>query len=146
MFPLPRPSYRLLPNIALADVAYRAAASSPDALFETCARALTDVMVDRRTLRRSVTRELRIQADDLDGLLYDFLTQLIILKDVDSLLFKAFSVKVARDRKSLVCTVRGETIDRGRHGLRNDVKAVTMYKFGVERHGRRWAATVVLDI
>ena len=45
--------------------------------------------------------------------------------------------------------MRGEEIDRERHALRNDVKAVTMHMFGVKKargKGGRWEATVVLDI
>jgi SHS2 domain-containing protein len=143
---LARPSYRLLPNIALADVAFKANAASPSELFESCARALTDIMVDRRSLRAGETRTLEVKAEGMDGLLYDFLTQLIIMKDVDSLLFKEFDVKVDGRGESLTCELRGEPIDRERHKLRNDVKAVTMYMFGVKREGRRYTATIVLDI
>lgn len=138
--------YRLLPDVALADIAYRASGGSPSALFEACGRALTDVMVDRRTVRTNTTRRLAMKADDMDGLLYDFLTQLIVLKDVDSLLFKRLAVVVARDGKSLTARLEGEPIDRDRHGLRNDVKAVTMHMFGVTRRADRWYATIVLDI
>lgn len=141
-----RPGYRLLPDIALADIAFRATAGTTSELFETCARALTDIMVDRRTLRLGDTRMFELEAEGLDGLLYDFLTQLIITKDVDSLLFKEFNVRVDGRGKKLSCTLRGEPIDRERHGLRNDVKAVTMYMFGVKREGQRYGATVVLDI
>lgn len=141
-----RSSYRFLPNVALADVAFKVGASSPSALFEVCAGALTDVMVDRRSLRAGVKKEISVKAESLDGLLYDFLTELIVMKDVDSLLFKRFEVTVARDGKSLVCEASGEPIDRERHRLRNDVKAVTMHMFGVTHERGRWLATVVLDI
>lgn len=130
----------------MADVAYRAAAPSTSGLFEVCAGALTDVMVDRRSLRAGTKKRLSVEAEGLEGLLYDFLTQLIVLKDVDSLLFKRFGVKVARDGKSLLCELEGEPIDRERNRLRNDVKAVTMHMFGVKHEKGRWSATVVLDI
>ena len=141
-----RPSYRFLPDVALADVAFAARGDSPDGLFEACAKALTEVMVDRRSVRAASERRLEIRAEDLDGLLYDFLTNLIVLKDVDSLLFKAFEPRVSSDHKTLACTLRGEPIDRDRHRLRNDVKAVTMHMFGVKHAGDSWTATVVLDI
>jgi len=51
-----------------------------------------------------------------------------------------------RRRGSLKAKAKGEPIDRERHGLRNDVKAVTMHMFGVKHEGARWRATVVLDI
>lgn len=141
-----RSSYRLLPDIALADVAYRARADTLGGLLEAAARALTDVMVDRRTVGAAMEKTLKLSAPDTDRLLYDFLTELIILKDVDSLLFKQFQVKVGRDGRALACKMKGEPIDREKHGLRNDVKAVTMHLFGVRRTGRLWEATVVLDI
>ncbi|MGA2664328.1 MAG: archease [Nitrososphaerales archaeon] len=138
--------YRFLPEVALADVAFAARGDSPEALFEACAAALTEVMVDKRTVRPTVARQLRIRTGDIDGLLYDFLTQLIVLKDVDSLLFRRFEPRLSRDRRSLTCRLAGEPIDRERHRLRNDVKAVTMHMFGVKHEGALWKATVVLDI
>jgi SHS2 domain-containing protein len=143
---LKRPAYRFLPDIALADVAFAARAESPSGLFEVCAKALTEVMVDRRSVRPMVEKRLKMKTSDIDGLLYDFLTQLIILKDVDSLLFKSFGVRVSLDGRSLVCEMKGDTIDRENHRLRNDVKAVTMHMFGVKHEGGVWRATVVLDI
>jgi SHS2 domain-containing protein len=138
--------YRFLPEVALADVAFEAESKSLSGLFESCARALTDVMVDRRTLSPRIVRTISLSSEDLDRLLYDLLTELIILKDVDSLLFKDFNVKVNEAACSLECTTKGETISRGRHLLRNDVKAVTMHLFGIRHRGKKWKATVVLDI
>jgi len=142
--------YRFLSNIALADIAFVARGDSLPALFESAARALTEVMVDRRTVVGRVERKIELTSPSVDRLLYDFLTELIVIKDVDSLLFKEFKVLVLPGKeKRLECVMRGEEIDRERHALRNDVKAVTMHMFGVKKaQGKagRWEATVVLDI
>ena len=138
--------FRFLPDIALADIAFEAESDSVNGLFESSALAVTDVMVDPETLRSDTTKRIRIASEDLDRLLYDFLTEIIVVKDVDSLLFRDIEVKVAADQKSLEAAMKGESIDRNRHLLRNDVKAVTMHMFGVRREGGRWKATVVLDI
>ena len=142
----PRMPVKFLPDVALADVAYEATASSLQVLFEECARGLTEVMVDPKTVRAREKRTLRVSSEDTDRLLYDFLTELIILKDTDSILFKSYSVKLGKDAKSLVCAASGEVIDRERHDLRNDAKAVTMHMFGIRQEGRTWKATIVLDI
>ncbi|MGD0145572.1 MAG: archease [Nitrososphaerales archaeon] len=138
--------FRFLPDIALADIAFEATSDSVNGLFESSALALSDIMVDPETLRSGTIRKVRVSSEDLDRLLYDFLTEIIVVKDVDSLLFREVEVKVAADQKSLEATMKGEPIDRDRHLLRNDVKAVTMHMFGVKREGGRWKATVVLDI
>jgi SHS2 domain-containing protein len=137
---------KFLPDVALADVAYEATASSLEVLFEECALGLTEVMVNPKTVRAKEKRTLRVSSEDTDRLLYDLLTELIILKDTDSILFKGYKVKLGDDAKSLVCEATGERIDRERHDLRNDAKAVTMHMFGIRREGRTWKAVVVLDI
>jgi len=140
--------FRFLANVALADVAFHARGDSVDSLFECAARALTEVMVDRRTVSPRVERKLELRALTIDRLLYDFLTELIVIKDVDSLLFRDFRVSITQGKSNrLTCVMRGEEIDRQRHALRNDVKAVTMHMFGIKKgEGGRWDATVVLDI
>jgi len=139
-------TFRFLPDVALADIAFEAESDTLDGLFATCAMAITDIMVDPETLRPSVKREFELSSPDLDRLLYDFMTELIITKDVDSLLFRSFDVKVDPRRTSLIASARGEAIDRERHRLRNDVKAVTMHLFGIKKDGKKWKTTVVLDI
>jgi len=138
--------FRYLPDIALADIAFEAESETVDGLLESSALALTDIMVDPESLRSGTVKKVRISSEDLDRLLYDFLTEIIIVKDVDSLLFRDFKVRVTPDQKSLEATMTGERIDRERHVLRNDVKAVTMHMFGIRREAGGWKATVVLDI
>jgi len=142
--------FRFLSNIALADIAFVARGDSLDTLFESAARALTEVMVDRRTVVGRAEQTIDLTSPTVDRLLYDFLTELIVVKDVDSLLFKDFHVSVHLGKeKTLTCKMRGEEIDRVRHALRNDVKAVTMHMFEVKKpakKGGQWEATVVLDI
>ena len=139
-------TYRFLPDVALADIAFEAESSSVNGLFETCGLAITDIMVDPKTLRTTTERKLSLRSENLDRLLYDFMTELIVMKDVDSLLFDEFRVRVSPAGTSLEGVAKGERIDRGRHRLRNDVKAVTMHLFGVKHEGKTWRTTVVLDI
>ena len=138
--------FRFLPDVALADIAFEADAPTVGGLFEECAIALSEIMVDPETLGRNTARKFSLKSESLDRLLYDFLTELIVVKDVDSLLFGEFEVEVSLDGTSLAAVAKGEPIDREKHKLRNDVKAVTMHMFGVRYEMDRWKATVVLDI
>jgi len=138
--------YRFLEKVAIADVAFEAEGGTLDNLFESCANALTEVMVDRRDLKPRVKVKIELAAESTDNLLYDFLTELIVKKDVDSILFKEFKLSLDEAGKSLAGLARGEPIDRKRHRLRNDVKAVTTHLFGIKKSARGWSTTVVLDI
>jgi SHS2 domain-containing protein len=138
--------YKFLPDVALADIAFEVSAATPAGLFEDSAKALTDVMVDRKTLVPKIKREIELRSDTPDTLLYDFLTELIIIKDVESLLFRDYRVSLGPNQRSLKCRMKGALINRQKHALRNDVKAVTMHMFGIRRAAKKWVATIVLDI
>lgn len=139
--------YEVLETIAVADCALEIYGEDLDDLFVTAARALAETMVDPVTLPPTVVRALRLEAPSLDLLLYDWLSELIYLKDSERLVFPKAEVRVETDGSCrLAAQIAGGPLDPARTALRADVKAVTFYRFSVERHGRGWLARVVLDI
>jgi SHS2 domain-containing protein len=139
--------YAFLDAIAVADCALEIEGRSLDDLFETAARALAEVMVDPATMTATVARNLSLTAPSIDLLFYDWLSELIFLKDREELVFTDAVVQVreAGDYQ-LTARVTGGPIDRERTGLRADVKAVTFHQFAIEPTTRGWRARVVLDI
>jgi SHS2 domain-containing protein len=140
--------YRFLPDVATADVCFEAEGKDLDELFASAALATEEVMVDLKTVKPAVSREIRLENKDIGNLLYDLLEELVFLKDKDLLLFSRFKlqVKEAKGRHVLTGTMHGEPIDKERHKLMCDVKAVTLHMFTVERTAKGWKARVVLDI
>jgi len=140
-------SFRFLEDVALADCALEVEGDDVNDLFETAARALAAVMVDPETVPRARTREVRLEASALDLLLYDWLSELIFLKDRDETLFVDARVTVGGDGPfTLAAEARGDVIDRVHMALRADAKAVTFYRFSLERADVGWSARVVIDI
>jgi SHS2 domain-containing protein len=139
--------YRYLENVALADVAFEAEGVTLASLFEACARATTAVMADPATLRPTLERHIQLSAETLEALLYDWLAEIIWLKDAEGLLFARFAVEVdPGEPPCLAATLWGAPIDGGAAALRADVKAVTYHLFALHRTGAGWRARVVLDI
>ncbi|MHA1259650.1 MAG: archease [Candidatus Heimdallarchaeaceae archaeon] len=80
-------------------------------------------------------------------LLYDFLDELVYLKDRDTALFGDFDITIKRDEEmALTCVVKGSTIDWKEDILFTDVKAITMYEFKVEQRREKWYCHVILDL
>lgn len=141
--------FRFLEHIATADVAFEAWGNSTEDLFLACTEALmaTMVLAPEEVLR---SREMRIVLEDreLDLLLFDFLNELVFLKDARGLLLHGERVGITeRDGLyRLEALVRGERVDPARHRFLVDVKAVTLHRFAVVHEDERWRATVVLDV
>jgi SHS2 domain-containing protein len=141
--------YRYLEEIGTADIAFEATGRDLPELFRDAADATTNVMIDNiEAIQRRQTRQIELSNDKLDMLLFDFLQELIFLKDAERLLLRIREVQIdQRDQMYLVkATAGGETLDPERHHQRADVKAVTLHNFVVEQAGGRWKARVLLDI
>ena len=76
--------------------------------------------------------------------LFDWLKTLLYHFDAEHLLFSRFEVQVRPD--GLTGAAWGETLDRERHELGHEVKAVTYHGLKVEQTPNGWLAEVIVDI
>lgn len=141
--------FRFPEEIATADVAFEAWGKTREEMFISCAAALLRTMSETPELvERKTEYIIRLDNDQLDLLLFAFLQELIFYKDARQLLLHADNVHI-EEREGLFhleALVRGEQIDRARHRLLVDVKAVTMHRFHVQFSNKAWKALVVLDV
>lgn len=142
--------FRFLEDIACADTAFEASGDSPSELFTAAALAIIETMVNPKTVSSSWQKVIERQDEDLSSLLFDWLSDLVYLKDAEAVVFREATAAVVEDRANrgwrLQGTLIGEPIDPQRHELRADVKAVTKHLYQVRQDGNRWVARIVLDI
>ncbi len=139
--------YRYLENIATGDAAFEADSRNIEELFRDAAVATFEVMADTKSVSPRIIKEIELKNESLDGLLFDWLSELVYLKDTDAMLFSRFDVTIKKnDVYGLKAKAAGDTIDPKKHTLRSDVKAVTYHMFEVKKTGNNWKARVILDI
>lgn len=128
-----------------ADLGIRVRAADLDTLFAEAAAALFSAVVDDpATIRPEIAVDFTIPGDEADYLLVDWLKSLLLRVEVDHMLFGRFEVRVGGG--GLTATAWGEPIDRDRHPLSHEVKAITYHGLRVERDGDGWVAEVIVDI
>ncbi len=139
--------FRYLEELSSADAAFEASGSTLEEVFRDSAVATFEVMADTKTVKPLLTHEIMLENEAVDGLLIDWLSELVFLKDSESLLFSVFDVNIKKnDVYILKGVAKGDKIDREKHNLRSDVKAVTYHLLEVKKIGDKWVARVVLDI
>ncbi len=139
--------FQYLEDIATADVAFKAEGETLEEVFTESAMATFEAMIDTRKVGTLVEKEVVLEAENLEGLLMDWLSQLVFLKDSEALAFSKFDVKITKNHVyRLRGMALGEEINQERHDLRSDVKGVTYHKFELAETKGGWEATVVLDI
>lgn len=138
-----------LEDAVTSDVTFHAWGASLDELFAAGIEAVSQAMrVDLAAIAPRVRREADVAADALDLLLWRLLDEVVFLKDSAGLLLRAARVTVHPDPRPCraQAVLVGERIDRDRHQLIADVKAVTLHGLRVERRGGVWQAFDTLDV
>ena len=128
-----------------ADLGLRVRAADLNTLFAEAATALfATVVEDLSTVRPARQVGIELAKDELDYLLFDWLKTLLYHFDAEHLLFARFEVKV--DDTGLKGTAWGEPLDRSRHELSHEVKAITYHGLRVEKTADGYLAEVIVDI
>jgi len=127
-----------------ADVGIAAYGSDLKEAFANAAYALFSLIVDLKQVGDTLYREVEITAENQEDLLVAWLNELIYLFEVESILFKRFSVDELTETR-LKSRCYGQAIDLLRHKIKLGVKAATYHMLKVEKdNGSR--VQVLFDI
>ena len=136
-----------LDDIATSDVAIEARGDTLEELFRVSAKATFEVMVDTKDVQPEIKKELHLENQEIDKLLFDWLAEIIYLKDSEFMVFSKFDIEIKKNSNYLLnATIFGEEINQSRHELRCDVKAITYHLFDVSKKEGKWTARFILDI
>ncbi len=127
-----------------ADVGIIARGQSLEELFANAAAGMLHFLIDPGAVRSVERRRVVAEADDLEGLLVVWLSELLVLLNADGFLPAAFDVRELTDRR-VVADVAGEPVDPARHRFRLDVKAATYHQLYIRRDSE-WHAQVIFDV
>jgi SHS2 domain-containing protein len=124
-----------------ADVAIRAYGDSLEEAFATAAQAMFDIITDSAPVEPLQEIEIDITAMDRESLVVNFLSQLIVVHEVDRLVLGHFSLTFAGSN-ALHVIASGEPFDRERHGRGIHVKGVAYHMLEIEEPGLESPAMV----
>lgn len=129
-----------------ADIKFRAYGMTPEEMLSNAALALFQSMVDPATIAVKETWKVHLQAEDLEDLAYQWLSEIVFLFETESAVFADFSVKLQQNEAiNLQGEIGGERIDLTRHAFANEVKAITRHKFSIKKNDV-WCIQVILDV
>ncbi len=144
--PMPTKGYEYLEHTA--DAKFRAYGTTLEEAFQNAAVAMFDVMIDTGTISDEVSEKIELTSADLDGLVVDWLSELLYLFEVERVVFGKFKIDGITEMDgnySLSAIAYGESLDLSRHKFDTEVKAVTYNSLKVEETMDGWVVQVVVD-
>ncbi|MDD1656005.1 MAG: archease [Methanomicrobiales archaeon] len=134
--------YETLPHTA--DVRIRVTASGLESLFSEAARAMAAIMAPGCRPGSVVIREVTVEAEDPEGLLHDFLSELLYLFDAEGLLL--CDCRVTLRERLLTATCRGEDFSREKHAGGMEIKGVSYSGLRIYKEGEDDVLEIIFDV
>ena len=138
-----RRRYRILEHTA--DVGIEAWGESAPEAFAAAAEAMYSLVARRRRVRERVEREVAVEGRDAEGLLVNWLLELLYITEVEGLVFRRFQVHELSPA-GLRATAFGEPFDPDRHATGMVIKGVTRHRLEVGPGAGGFRVRAILDI
>ena len=133
--------FRLIEHTA--DMGLVAYGKSLAEAFANAAYGLFSLIVELNKVKEKESRKVTVQAQDAEGLLFNWINELIYIFEVERLLFKSFDITEFTGQ-SLEATCWGEKYDPSRHQLKTGVKSATYHMLKVD--GEKNRVQVIFDV
>lgn len=126
-----------------ADVLIRVRGATINEIFADAGRAMFRVMYGACE-DRGVERHLSLEADNLESLLIDYLSELLFITEVENTVFCTFDVEIRGTRLSAV--LRGEPFDPARHSAGTVVKGISYFGLEIVKEEEGYVVEIIFDI
>ena len=144
---MPALGYTLLPHTT--DAYIQATGSTLEEALEFAGMALLDTMCDLKSISPKQIYNLEITGSDEIALLYNWLESLLLKFELERKVFSKFKVTLDRqppNRIQAFAKLYGEPFERGKHGAKVEVKAVTLHKIEVVHSDDCVIVRFILDL
>ncbi|MBP2144069.1 SHS2 domain-containing protein [Methanococcus voltae] len=156
----------------MADIGITSYGETIEKAFENAGRGLFNIMVDIDKIdNKNALGKFQIASDDLLSLLYDYLTELLILHDSEFLLLSNFKINIEsiveeqddesdniqnmdnkdssekfKEYYTLDCYYFGEEYDNSKHEAKEEVKAITYHKMNISNNEGEFKINFIVDL
>jgi SHS2 domain-containing protein len=137
----------LLPHTT--DAYIEAVGSTFEQALENAGASLFDTMCELKSVSPKIVEEIQVEGANELALLYEWLEALLLKFELEHKAYSEFKVKLLKIPEGgfrISATVRGEHYDRGKHGAKVEVKAVTYHRMEVVREAKTTSIRFILDL
>ena len=127
------------------DAGIRATGGSPEETFAAAATGMYSLVTDLSKVEEKETVEAQAEADSLEGLLVNFLNELVFRLDAYGFIGRRVEITEFGPGR-IRAVVHGEAFERGRHTSGLLIKAATWHGLKVGKKNGLWGAEVIFDI
>ena len=135
-----------------ADIGIAAYGKTKREVFINAARGMFEIIaggnkISKGNLRENFYDKIKLEADNLEGLLFAWLNELLYISETKLVILNKFEIRDLSNNK-ITAEVKGTKINRLECKIKKEIKAVTYYRLEIKKDEKSglWRAQVIFDI
>ena len=140
--------YEIIEDTATADIAFRAYGENLEEAFSNSGLCLFNIMTDIDNVETNIEKEIEIESEDKESLMFDYLSEFLYIFDVERLLFSKIDIDIEATDEGyrLKAKCKGEKFNPEKHPFESEVKAISYFDMKIEESKDGWMCQVILDL
>ena len=131
-----------------ADIGLIAYGKNKEEVFINAAKGMFEIIVGgTKNLKENFYDKIKLEADDLEGLLFAWLNELLYIGETRLVILNKFQIKQLSDFQ-IKAEVGGMKINPPSVKIKKEIKAVTYHRLEIKKDEKSglWSAQVIFDI
>ena len=131
-----------------ADIGIAAYGKTKREVFINTARGMFEIIAgETKNLKENFCGKIKLEADNLEGLLFAWLNELLYISETKLVILNKFEIKDLSNNK-MGAEVKGTKINRLNCKIEKEIKAATYYRLEIKKDEESglWRAQVIFDI
>ena len=131
-----------------ADIGIAAYGKNKEEVFINAAKGMFEIIAgENKTLKQNFYDKIKLEADNLEGLLFAWLNELLYISETRLVILNKFYIKELSDFQ-IEAEVEGMKINPPSVKIEKEIKAVTYHRLEIKKDEKSglWRAQVIFDI
>ena len=131
-----------------ADIGIKVTSNNIEKAFENSALATLNLITDIEKIKPEITKKITLTSEDEYGLLYDWITDLLILLDSENFMASQYNIKITEKENEYLLTgkIMGDTYDTTIYNYKTEVKAITYHEMNIEKKEDQIKIKFIVDL
>lgn len=132
-----------------ADMYIEADGKTLEEAFSNAAEGVGFMTVSSDNVNEKIKKSFKIESENLESLLFDFLSKFLFFLDAENLVFhKVLVEKIEEKNKKWFLSAKafGEEFNQDKHETGTHVKAITYHEMEIKKKGKDYIVKVLVDI
>ena len=131
-----------------ADIGIEVVSNSIEDAFINSALATMNLVTDVEKMDTTINKEVQITSEDLYALLYDWITEVIMLMNCDFFIASKYDLNISEsdDKYILKAILYGDIYDTNKYNYKTEVKAITYHLMQIDNIDDNYHVKFIVDI